>query len=110
MRVRIDDADDGAVGRRILAPEGEARFLTPAPEDQLAHARSDGIKRDERCALRLQVSVERLHDEELPPLQRIVLHRRHHTPNDTRELHRQSFTKSTVSMTPTMAASTGLSF
>ncbi|HKG13032.1 MAG TPA: EutN/CcmL family microcompartment protein [Pyrinomonadaceae bacterium] len=45
MRVGIHDADDGAVGRRVIAPEGEARLLAATPEDQLAHARADGVER-----------------------------------------------------------------
>src|SRR5207302_1806461 len=95
--------------------------------------------RNHRLALRLQVRVERLHDEEFPPFERIVLHRRHDVADDARELHKevassrwsvasnqpqffnwplttghwpllQSLMKSTVSMTPMIAASTGLSF
>jgi hypothetical protein len=87
VAVRVNDADYRAICRRVLAPEREARLLASTPEDEFAHARAYRVERDQRLTLRPQVGVERLDDQQLPPFQRIILHRRHDVTDDARKLH-----------------------
>jgi hypothetical protein len=39
--LRINDADNRAISRRVFAFEGKARFLAATPEHQFADARPD---------------------------------------------------------------------
>jgi hypothetical protein len=87
MRFGINDADDSAIGRRILSLEWEARFFTSAPENQFPLSRAYRIERDHRLALRLKTGIERLNDEQLPPLKRIVLDGCDDRSDDARQLH-----------------------
>jgi len=73
---RIDDADYRAVGRRVVAPEREARLLAAAPDDQLAHARADRVERDERLSFRRQIGVQSLHNQKFAPFERFIFNRR----------------------------------
>src|SRR5205085_8381674 len=88
MRVRINDCDDCAIGRRVLALERKASFLASAPEDKLACASTNRINRNQRLTLRPQIFIERLHDQKLTPFQRIILHRRNNCPDYARQLHK----------------------
>ena len=65
MTIRVNYADDCAITRCLLALERKARFFSPAPENQFADARPSGIDRHQGLALRLQILIEGLNDEEL---------------------------------------------
>lgn len=69
MIFRINNPDDGAIRRRVLALERKARFLSPTPKNQLANSGSGRIDRHHRFALRLQILVEGLNDEQLTILE-----------------------------------------
>src|SRR5712692_3208973 len=87
MFIRINNRNNRAISRRIFALERKACFPSPAPENQLADAGAGGIYRHQRFALRRQILVERLNDEQLAPFERIVLHGRYYRPDYASELH-----------------------
>src|SRR5438093_2811465 len=104
----IDDADDARVDRRLGWIKRKARFLAADEEHLVADARADRIDSDQRTSDRLSIRRQRLHDEQREAGKRLVLARGHDVADHARDLH-YSLT-STMSMMPTMTASTGQSF
>src|SRR5438067_1014508 len=104
----IHDSDDPRVDGRLDRIERKAGFFTAHEEHLFADSGADRIDRDEGTAGGLASRRQRLDEQELDAGQVLVLPRRHDVADHARELH-QSLT-STVSMMPTMAASTGQSF
>jgi|ERR1043166_3316796 len=87
MLIRIYNPNDRTIRRRIFTLERKARFLSPAPEYQLTNAGAGSVNRNQRLSLRRKILVERLNNQELPPLQRLVLYSRDYRAYDSRELH-----------------------
>lgn len=85
--VRIDDANDRTVGGRRIAFEWEGRLFAAAPEHQFALASTDRVECDGWLTLCFQVGVESLNDEELSPLERLVLDRGNDGADDAGYLH-----------------------
>src|SRR5262249_50547148 len=106
----IHDPDDSCVDRRLGRIERKARLFAADEEDLLADAGADRIPRNQRPPRRLAFGRQRLDDEQLEPDEHLVLPRRDDVPNHARDLHAGYSLTSTVSMMPTMAASTGQSF
>src|SRR6266852_5332881 len=113
MFVRINNPNNRAIGRSIFTLKGKARFFAAAPENQLTHTGAGGIHSHQRFTLRLEVLVEGLNNQQLASFQRRILHGRDDGADYASELHyspSSSGDMSTVSITPTIAASTGVSF
>ena len=87
MRIRIDNADDRAVRRRFIALERKSRLFAATPKDEFALACTNGVERHHRLAARIQIGVQRLHDQELSPIERCVLHSGNHRADDACYLH-----------------------
>jgi len=90
MLIRINDANNGAIGRRLFAFERKARFLAPAPENQFADSGARGVDRHQRFSLWRQVFIKGLNDKQFPILKRIVLNRGHNCSDYACELHIKS--------------------
>jgi hypothetical protein len=88
VRFGIYYADHCAIRGRIFTFEGKAGLFASTPKDQFARSCSDSIHGHKGLPLRLKTGIQRLYDKQLSPLQRIILHRRHHCPNDTSKLHK----------------------
>jgi hypothetical protein len=65
MLIRIDDADNRTIRRRVFAFERKARFLSPTPENKFAYSGASGVDRHHRLTLWFQLLVEGLNDQEL---------------------------------------------
>ena len=87
MGIRINDANNGAIGRRIFAFERKTCFLSTAPENQFADARAGRIYRHQRLSLGRKIFVEGLNDEQLPILKRIVFDRGNDGSDYAGQLH-----------------------
>src|SRR6476469_8611451 len=87
MRIGIDDADDGAVGGRVFPFERKAGFFTATPKNQLANSSADRVNRDQWFSVRLQIFIQRLHDQEFATLKRFVLDGCYDSADDACELH-----------------------
>src|SRR5262249_47219996 len=109
MAFGINNAVYCAISRRIFALERKARFLSATPENQFTYTSTNGIDGHQRLSLRPKIFIERLHDQELTTLERIVFDGGDHSSDDPSELHPVHSTV-TSSITPTIAASTGASF
>jgi len=88
MPLRIDDADDRTISRRIFSLEGKAGFFPAAPENQLAHSSSNRVNRHHRLARGLEIFVQSLYDEQFAPFQGFILDSRHYGANDSSKLHK----------------------
>src|SRR5713226_9348246 len=87
MLIRINYSHNRAVCRRVFPLERKARFLSAAPENQLANTGACGIDRDQRLALRREIFIERLNDEQLAAVERIIFDRSDYGSDYARELH-----------------------
>ena len=87
MFVRINNPDDRAIGRRLFALERKTGFLSPAPENQLADTGAGGVDGHQRLALRGEILIERLDNEQLATLERRVFDCRYDGPDNAGELH-----------------------
>lgn len=74
MLIRIDDPDNCAIGRRVFTLERKAGFLSPAPEDQFSDPGAGGIYGHQWFALRQEILIKRLDDQQLATVQRRILH------------------------------------
>lgn len=91
MRVRIDDPDYGAIGRRFVAFERKRRFFAATPKNQFALARTDCIKCDGRTSLWFEIRVQRLDDKELASVEIFVLNGRDYGSDDAGYLHLKNY-------------------
>ena len=87
MLIGIYNPNDRAIGRRVFAPERKTRFLSPAPEDQFSDTGAGGIDGHQWFALRQEILIKRLDDQQLATVQRWVLHRCHDRTDYAGELH-----------------------
>ncbi len=87
MFVRIYNPNDRAIRRRVFPLERKTRFLSPTPKNQFTYACAGGIYRDQRFALWRQIFVERLDDEQLAALERVVLNSCDNSSNYSCQLH-----------------------
>ena len=88
MRIRIDNADDRAVGRRVFSFEWEARLFTSAPEHQLAHTGAHRINCDHRFAVWFEVLIQGLNDQKFATFERIVFDGGDYGSDNACQLHR----------------------
>src|SRR5262245_54354199 len=87
MLLRIDDTHDGAVSRRVFTFEWKTRLLTTTPDHKFTDPCADRIDRHHRFANRLKISIERLHNEQLPSVKGIILDGGDNCSDNARELH-----------------------
>lgn len=87
MLFGINNPNNRAIGRGIFALEGKARFFAAAPENQLTDAGSGGVYGNQRFALRRQILVEGLNNQQLASFQRRILHGRDDGADYAGELH-----------------------
>ena len=88
MRVRINDGYDGAIRWRVFPLERKARFLTPAPENQVAFAGPNRIHGHHWLAGRLKIFVQRLYDKQRAPFERFIFDGRDYGPDNAGKLHK----------------------
>jgi hypothetical protein len=89
MRVGINYADDGAIGRGVLSFERKAGFFSSTPENKFAYSGAHRVDSNQRLARGLKVLVQRLDDQQLATFKRFVLNGRHNSADDACELHNQ---------------------
>src|ERR1041385_2683369 len=87
VAIRINYADNRAIGRCVFTLKRKARFFPTAPENQFAHAGARCINGNQRLSLWGQIFVEGLHDEQLTIPKRFVLDCGHYCADYARELH-----------------------
>jgi hypothetical protein len=89
MALRVYNSNNGAVSWRIFTLEREARFLSPAPENQFANPSAGRVNRYQRLALRLQVFIEGLDNQQFSILEGIVFNRGHNCSDYACKLHKK---------------------
>ncbi len=87
MGLRIDDPDDRTVSRRLVAFEWKRSLFSATPKDQLTRTGTDGIKCDHRRTLWVEIRIQRLHDQHLSALERLIFDRRDNGSDYTSDLH-----------------------
>ena len=97
MSIRIHDADNRAIRRRVFSFERKTRFLAATPKDQFADSRSNRINGNEWLARRLEVFIQGLDNQQLSSLKRLVLNCGHDCSDDASKLHNVSSSEFRVS-------------
>lgn len=87
MTVRINYPNDRAVGRCFVAFEWKRSLFAATPKDEFANTATDSVESDGRLALWVEIGVERLNDQELSPVKRLILNRRNDITDDASDLH-----------------------
>jgi hypothetical protein len=87
MRIGIDNANNGAVGGRVFPFKRKAGFFAPAPKNQLANSSANRVNRYQRFSVRLQIFIQRLHDQKFATFKRFVLDGCYYSADDACELH-----------------------
>jgi hypothetical protein len=87
VTIRVNDRNNSTIRRRVFPLEGKARFLSTTPENKFANSRAGSINRHQWLALRRQIFVEGLNNEELAMTKRIVFDGSYDSAYYTRELH-----------------------
>src|SRR5262245_46954642 len=105
----IDDSNDARVDGRFDGIKRKACFFASHEKDVLAHSGANAVHSNQRLPRRLALRCQRLDEKKLEPAQIFIFSRDDDGADDLCNLHGQSLTV-TVSITPTMAASTGQSF
>ena len=83
----IHDADNGGVNRAVIATESQSRRTTLHDQDRLIHACADRVDGDQMAFLILPVDADHARDQQLSPMQPLVLARGDDGADDFREEH-----------------------